>query len=415
MVFRQAGLVSLHYADGNHHARFPPFNSYIHNPFAQRYECSLTQQYRELAHKVLQPNFLEVLWWKFRNAMIDGVNPLDVASFDRALEFYFGSPKDIDQINKLFDCKGGVGWNGIEEPPFRSTFTCRALLEHPLVRECNIQNPIPPICKSTCIRYVQGWSDILLNSTACPSSLEQREAKVKNLYSWCEAFPNNGTDGNCVDGEQNESRTCGFMLPAQYPTLCNFCQTSNNSCCKSEATKLCSLANHEQPLKKNSMVFVLSGIFGSVGVVALVLGALFYIRRRRQSQMKTHSSQSISSSTNLIANSLPYPPPSPPPSAQSDGEGYTCVFAYTPTLEDELMIQPGDMLIVIWSFDDGWAVGRNLNTGNEGAFPMACVTKNPPSEILSSDAEKLDGEQYPRTSSKHISERLSFNSITSQK
>ncbi|KAK9768384.1 hypothetical protein K7432_001044 [Basidiobolus ranarum] len=350
------------------------------------------------------------------NAMIDGVNPLDVTSFDRALEFYFGSPKDIDQINKLFDCKGGVGWSGVEEPPFRSTFTCRALLEHPLVRECNIQNPIPPICKSTCIRYVEGWSNILLNSTTCPSTPEQREAKIKNLYSWCEAFPNNGPDGSCINGEHNESKTCGFMLPAQYPTLCTYCQTSDNSCCKSEAAKLCSLANSEQPPKKNVALFVLSGILGSVVVIALAIGGLIYYRRRHQTEIKTHSSQSsISSSTNLIPFSSPSAPPSPPPMTQPEGEEYSCVFAYNPTLEDELMIQPGDSLIVIWAFDDGWAVGRNVNTGFEGAFPMACVTKNSSTEAPSRDSEKLDGEQYPRTSSKHISGRLSFNSISSQK
>jgi hypothetical protein len=42
-------------------------------------------------------------------------------------------------------------------------------------------------------------------------------------------------------------------------------------------------------------------------------------------------------------------------------------------MADELDLSPGDIVNVHKVFDDGWAVGVNMNTSNEGAFPVVCV------------------------------------------
>ncbi len=42
-------------------------------------------------------------------------------------------------------------------------------------------------------------------------------------------------------------------------------------------------------------------------------------------------------------------------------------------MADELDLSPGDIVNVQRVFDDGWAVGVNMNTSNEGAFPVVCV------------------------------------------
>lgn len=49
------------------------------------------------------------------------------------------------------------------------------------------------------------------------------------------------------------------------------------------------------------------------------------------------------------------------------------IYAYHPNLPDELRLDPDTPLTVVKLFDDGWAVGR-LNSGQEGAFPLVCVT-----------------------------------------
>jgi len=48
------------------------------------------------------------------------------------------------------------------------------------------------------------------------------------------------------------------------------------------------------------------------------------------------------------------------------------IAPYAAQLEDELELKVGDIVIVDESFDDGWAVGKNLR-GDEGCFPLACT------------------------------------------
>src|SRR6185436_4469842 len=49
------------------------------------------------------------------------------------------------------------------------------------------------------------------------------------------------------------------------------------------------------------------------------------------------------------------------------------VHPYVSQLQDELNLTPNDSIIVRRIFDDGWAVGFNQNTHQEGAFPIVCV------------------------------------------
>ncbi|KAF9581603.1 hypothetical protein BGW38_001325 [Lunasporangiospora selenospora] len=50
------------------------------------------------------------------------------------------------------------------------------------------------------------------------------------------------------------------------------------------------------------------------------------------------------------------------------------LYPYQASMADELELTPGDIVNVHRIFDDGWAVGMNMNTSNEGAFPIVCVT-----------------------------------------
>eukprot|EP00842_Homolaphlyctis_polyrhiza_P003593 jgi/Hompol1/4234/HPOL_001182-RA len=49
------------------------------------------------------------------------------------------------------------------------------------------------------------------------------------------------------------------------------------------------------------------------------------------------------------------------------------VAVFVPSLDDELSVKLGDTILVIATFDDGWARGRNVSTGREGVFPLACA------------------------------------------
>ena len=61
--------------------------------------------------------------------------------------------------------------------------------------------------------------------------------------------------------------------------------------------------------------------------------------------------------------------------AATNGKQSYCqaLYPYQASMADELDLSPGDIVNVQRVFDDGWAVGVNMNTSNEGAFPVVCV------------------------------------------
>ncbi|KAJ3123004.1 hypothetical protein HK098_002300 [Nowakowskiella sp. JEL0407] len=65
-----------------------------------------------------------------------------------------------------------------------------------------------------------------------------------------------------------------------------------------------------------------------------------------------------------------------------DGKRVKVIAKYDANLEDELILSVGDIILVDETFDDGWATGTNLTTGQEGCFPMACcVAESVTSEL----------------------------------
>jgi hypothetical protein len=57
-----------------------------------------------------------------------------------------------------------------------------------------------------------------------------------------------------------------------------------------------------------------------------------------------------------------------------DNEFHRVVHQYYPIQPDELFLEKDDIIVSTVAFDDGWAVGVNLTTGEKGAFPLICVT-----------------------------------------
>ncbi|KAJ3117267.1 hypothetical protein HK098_006307, partial [Nowakowskiella sp. JEL0407] len=51
------------------------------------------------------------------------------------------------------------------------------------------------------------------------------------------------------------------------------------------------------------------------------------------------------------------------------------VEEFFPTLDDEIQLQVGDKVQVVEQYDDGWCIGKNLTSGEIGAFPGACLSE----------------------------------------
>lgn len=51
----------------------------------------------------------------------------------------------------------------------------------------------------------------------------------------------------------------------------------------------------------------------------------------------------------------------------------TVLFGFSPEQNDEIALRPGDQLILMQAYDDGWGFGINISTQQEGLFPLDCL------------------------------------------
>ncbi|CAG8570983.1 7152_t:CDS:1 [Acaulospora morrowiae] len=57
------------------------------------------------------------------------------------------------------------------------------------------------------------------------------------------------------------------------------------------------------------------------------------------------------------------------------------IYPYASQMVDEIELLENEIIEVKQTFDDGWAVGVNQNTGREGAFPLVCVASLDPMPV----------------------------------
>ncbi|KAJ3324921.1 hypothetical protein HDV06_005509 [Boothiomyces sp. JEL0866] len=56
-------------------------------------------------------------------------------------------------------------------------------------------------------------------------------------------------------------------------------------------------------------------------------------------------------------------------------EPYVAKHNYIPSMEDEIQITKGDLVRLAVICSDRWAIGYNLSTQKQGAFPVECLGK----------------------------------------
>ncbi|KAF9403709.1 hypothetical protein BGX21_000041 [Mortierella sp. AD011] len=71
------------------------------------------------------------------------------------------------------------------------------------------------------------------------------------------------------------------------------------------------------------------------------------------------------------------------------------LYPYQASMADELDLTPGDIVNVQRVFDDGWAVGVNMNTSKEGAFPVVCVMFVDESALDDDDFDDVNMHSMP--------------------
>ncbi|KAJ1970017.1 hypothetical protein IWQ62_000255 [Dispira parvispora] len=348
-----------------------------------------------------------------RFIQVGGGFAANAREFDRALERYFMSPQDVGRINQQFGC---TGWEGDNSPQYRLSYMCRSLLAEPASEECNQGQPVPPLCQSTCETYVKGWESFVTDSNKC-SNQGLTTSIYDQLVDTCDGKKFGGKDDDqCVDGEENEPDTCGF-IPNDITGACGYCQSKDHqkeSCCENV------IKNYECPdikfpsdpffpnddddrYTRKVLAIVLPVALGGLLVLAIVAFILHRRRRRRQEAMEQFMPPPVNKRGPGVFSSKVGGAVSNTSGSggtkRLSGEPVKCrvIHPFVPRLEDEIPLVPGQILLLYKTFDDGWAVGHNLSTGQEGLVPLVCATSYESDDDVADLERALGSESHTDT------------------
>ncbi|KAI8807527.1 hypothetical protein BJ742DRAFT_678873 [Cladochytrium replicatum] len=230
-----------------------------------------------------------------------------------------------------------------------------------------------PMCQSTCNLAINAFMAILNNATVCTpaqsasaSAIAERNSTLSGYQNFCSkltvADPNKGT---CREGILRETNQCGFPLLADGVTFCQDPTTSADPCCATLASSYGGVlpTNPKQTDPNNSsggsggltdenralVIGIAAGAGAFIFTSLAAVGFLVVRNRRRDGTLKR-----------IIE-------------AIKAGRVMKVVYEYSARIADEMRLSFGDIVDVDEIFDDGWAAGRNRNTGESGAFPLIAV------------------------------------------
>jgi len=200
----------------------------------------------------------------------------------------------------------------------------------------------------------------------------------------------------CINDPQNQQfycqdssgvpQDCGISSDAVAAALtAGGVETSHGFGKKADGNALAGSVNQgvDAPASGNgsSGVSTAGGAAAAVGCVCgVALLAGLFVAQRRQSSKKTadwtyknQPSMSEAAFGNATSGYL-YSADVLSPSGGVAEKLHNVVSTYSPTLGDELEIQPGDKVAIVIEYDDGWCQGINHSRGGtKGVFPKHCV------------------------------------------
>ncbi|CAO3687851.1 hypothetical protein G6F70_006939 [Rhizopus microsporus] len=299
-------------------------------------------------------------------------NVSNVNDFDRELLNYVNSPLFW---NQELNCAQSIQ----DTPKYAISFTCATIVSR-LASSCNTDTAILPLCQHTCDSFSKSIQTLVRshNSTCSLASTD--------IASFCETDPvfDGLPSAHCISGFDNERQLC----ESKDADVCKYCDC---------------------PPRYNNLVSTPLAIT-MVTVVSLVICAslLIFLYFRCYKQRITHLKLTSSASLVKVINE-PHAGHvndfSVDEKSLSDIKGHVfqvnsieeqyvrAIYSFTvPNHSDELQLLTGDILRMYYYFDDGWAIGDNLVSGQRGLFPLLCVVHLSPAEVheLIKSSENID-------------------------
>ncbi|KAL3900147.1 MAG: hypothetical protein SGCHY_001539 [Lobulomycetales sp.] len=357
------------------------------------------------------------------------------ATFDTWFETFYGSRSAFaDTTKALQRCDASSTYNAGRQRYPRSV-QCFLLVDAARENGCSSAAIPIPLCKSIMSSFLQQYNlDFGPQSTSgvCTPTGQAPSDPVGAFTALATRSP---ADSNCLVGLESEVRLCGFYTVDAARDYCrvfpddNCCRSSDINGSVSEIVDLLPIIgnpNTNSGGSPDSSIWSTGIIIGVafaafVGILSLIL--IVVLARKRNT----------TSSVDRVPRSKPQKPPKPVKPKQkslwtrmredrqqkknersierdwvSDAyaddyfdkplpnsrdtfimpngrdtfiqeeaeipeETMQVLYNYVPNLQDEIYLYVGDPVVVKSKFDDGWALGFNLTTKQEGSFPLACV------------------------------------------
>ncbi|KAJ3400095.1 hypothetical protein HDU80_007302 [Chytriomyces hyalinus] len=288
--------------------------------------------------------------------------------------------------------------------------------------------PLP--CPNECSVAVESYAELMQDDSVCPKVSAVTAARIEAKRDACRQHQQaleKYNYGSCLVALPSEANTCGFTSVAKFENHC----TVNwaDPCCHSHVTTVPYVNNTavypmlslvQAPKANTSDVVpapnnvapntavmatpwapavVLGSVMTGAAFVLMVAGYLVTSRshkaRNRISALadsvgsnSSNKQMSLAPSSQFIQH-VEFPPVCPPVLVSSpskrrqlqevpqDSRMVIGVYPYTARMADELSIYPGQQVLVVDQFKDGWGHGICMDSKQQGAFPLACVSENP--------------------------------------
>ncbi|KAH9276479.1 hypothetical protein BSLG_007954 [Batrachochytrium salamandrivorans] len=296
----------------------------------------------------------------------------------------------------------------------------------------------PLLCSAQCTMAGKTTQSVFQNTTACSASpsasiLQARSGLITQYSNYC-TFASNAiaAGATCTSGATHERDLCGWRNSTTAIPQCS--ANFNDDCCVALVKASTGGGGSSAPSSSQLGLYIGIAIGGAVFLIIVGLLAVFLIRRRSQSygsskgvdryeQFRTsHRLEEMEVSKPKSSPAALYSPPtnslpkvttnpwqssavvavavapaateasSPTPAVQpgsptnssppitmnnlpSTARRTHVLHPYEPTLPDELQLNVGSDIIMVRSFDDGWALGFDPSTSKQGAFPLVCVAE----------------------------------------
>ncbi|ORX98200.1 hypothetical protein K493DRAFT_300050 [Basidiobolus meristosporus CBS 931.73] len=350
-------------------------------------------------------------------------------------------PREISKFQSHFQCPGytGVGQR------YKQSIICAAMIASETNRaSCIRGSSVPPLCKKTCLNYYESVRKILMDTYVCLKAGVDRESLLLPLLKRCNHYPFNGVEGHCIDGDANEPHSCGYTTKNE---ICKNCSANSTLCVG--ATKVSNPAPRD-PFLFNT-TYTPTSTIASTTTPKNSTTMTPLVSTTTVNSLKSSPTKRVDSTGQNAPTSIPHNKAersvnmnhaqtytqvnrilltgvaitcsllgitvlalcifcccSPCPAfsrKQRRGDCLTgkriVIHPFFARREDEIFLNRNDWVDVRVVFDDNWAIGKNLTTGNAGAFPLVCTAlskSRTPHGVT-------DGAIPPRTTSARLSDK----------